>query len=84
MSDAGKSTTDPKHVVAANVRRLRLATGLSQEAVADRSGLHRTYVSAIERGQRNLTVENIFNLATGLGVDPRELLTPLPATGGDQ
>lgn len=84
MPVVGKSATHPKHVVAANVRRLRLATGLSQEALADRSGLHRTYVSSIERAQRNLTVENIFNLAAGLGVDPRELLAPLSESDGDQ
>jgi transcriptional regulator with XRE-family HTH domain len=39
-------------------------------------------VSSIERAQRNLTLENIFSLAGGLGVDPRELLAPLPNEDG--
>jgi len=45
--------------------------------LAARARLHRTYVSSIERAQRNLTLENIFSLANGLGADARELLTPL-------
>lgn len=73
---------DPKQLVAANLRRLRLAAGLSQEELAARAGLHRTYVSSIERAQRNLTLENIFSLANGLGADARELLAPL-ANGED-
>ena len=72
---------DPKTVVASNLRRIRVSAGLSQEALADRAGLHRTYVSSIERAQRNLSLENIFSLARGLGVDARELLTPLLESG---
>ena len=68
---------DPKSVFAINVRRLRTATGLSQEELAARAGLHRTYISSIERGQRNVSLENIFALASALGCDPRELLAPL-------
>nr|WP_269765553.1 helix-turn-helix transcriptional regulator [Burkholderia ubonensis] len=60
-----------------NLRRLRTASGLSQEELADRAGLHRTYVSSVERAQRNLSLENIFNLAAGLAVDARDLLAPL-------
>lgn len=77
------ASQDPKRIVAANLRRLRVAAGLSQEELAGRAGLHRTYVSSIERAQRNLTLENIFSLAAGLGVDARELLAPvLSADGG--
>ncbi|WP_080404990.1 helix-turn-helix domain-containing protein [Burkholderia ubonensis] len=68
---------DPKRIVAINLRRLRTASGLSQEELADRAGLHRTYVSSVERAQRNLSLENIFNLAAGLAVDARDLLAPL-------
>lgn len=39
--------------------------------------MHRTYVSSVERGERNVSLENIFHLAEGLGVDVRELLRPL-------
>lgn len=67
----------PKQILAANLKRLRSSAGLSQEELADRAGLHRTYISSVERGERNVTLENIFHLAAGLGVDPRELLKPL-------
>jgi transcriptional regulator with XRE-family HTH domain len=65
---------DPKHVLARNVRRLRTSTGLSQEELAARAGLHRTYISSIERGQRNVSVENIFALAQALGCEAQDLL----------
>ena len=67
---------DPKSIFASNARRLRAAAGLSQEELAARAGLHRTYISSIERGKRNVSLENIFALASALGCDPRELLTP--------
>lgn len=70
-------TEEPKIILAKNVKRLRQAAGLSQETIADRAGLHRTYISSIERAQRNVSVENIYALATALGCDPRELLKPL-------
>lgn len=72
----------PKELFAANLRRLRLSAGLSQEALADRAELHRTYVSSIERGERNVSIENIFRLAQALDVDPRELLAPDKKNGG--
>lgn len=68
---------DPKSVFASNVRRLRVASGLSQEELAARASLHRTYISSVERAQRNVSLENIFALASALGCDPRDLLAPL-------
>jgi transcriptional regulator with XRE-family HTH domain len=65
---------DPKEVLARNLRRLRTSTGLSQEELAARAGLHRTYVSSVERGRRNVSLENIFALARGLGCAPQELI----------
>lgn len=67
---------DPKTIFARNVRRLRTGAGLSQEELAARAGLHRTYVSSVERGQRNISLENIYALAAALGSDPRDLLAP--------
>lgn len=67
---------DPKKLFGANLKRLRQASGLSQDELAVRSGLHRTYVSSVERGNRNVSLENIFALATALGCDARELLAP--------
>jgi transcriptional regulator with XRE-family HTH domain len=55
------------------VRRYRLALGISQEILAERSDLHRTYISGIERGQRNVSLINIHKLAKALNVSPAEL-----------
>lgn len=57
-----------------NVRKLREAKGWSQEDYADRAGIHRTYVSDIERGRRNPTVTVVEKLAKPLGVTPGALL----------
>jgi transcriptional regulator with XRE-family HTH domain len=51
-----------------NVRRIREEKGWSQEDYADRAGIHRTYVSDIERGRRNPTVTVVEKLARPLGV----------------
>jgi transcriptional regulator with XRE-family HTH domain len=58
----------------ANVRRLREAQGWSQEEYADRAGIHRTYVSDIERGRRNPTVTVVEKLAAPLRIGAGELL----------
>jgi transcriptional regulator with XRE-family HTH domain len=57
-----------------NLKKLRLEKGLSQEDLADECGLHRTYVSSVERGERNITVDNMEKLAIALGVDLKELI----------
>ena len=48
------------------VRKIRLERGISQEELADRCGLHRTYISDIELGKRNLSLENIERIAMSL------------------
>lgn len=48
------------------VRKIRLEQGISQEELADRCGLHRTYISDIELGKRNLSLENIERIAISL------------------
>jgi transcriptional regulator with XRE-family HTH domain len=58
------------------VRRLRMAMGVSQEALGERSGIHRTYVGGIERGERNISLLNIAKLADGLGVGIADLFPP--------
>lgn len=54
----------------------RLAKGISQEVLAELAGLHRTYVGSVERGERNIAVDNMEALANALGLDVSELLTP--------
>ncbi len=56
------------------VRELRIKKGLSQEQLAELSGLHRTYISSLELGKRNVSLINIFALAKALGVTPDKLL----------
>lgn len=56
------------------LREKRQALGISQEELAFRSGLHRTYVGSVERGERNLSLENIFVFAKALHCHPKDLI----------
>ena len=56
------------------LRELRKQKGLSQEGLALKSGLHRTYISDIERGSRNLSLKNIEKIAKALGLATKSLL----------
>jgi transcriptional regulator with XRE-family HTH domain len=69
--------SDSKVIFGEQLRQIRLRVGLSQEELAHRSGLDRTYVSSCERGRRNLSLEAIIKLARALGVAPSELLKGL-------
>lgn len=63
-----------KQRLGTNLRKLRLEKGLSQEDFAFDAGLHRTYVSDIERGARNPTIEIVDKIANALAVQPGDLL----------
>jgi len=63
-----------REVLAENLKRHRLATGLSQEELAHRAEIDRTYVSSLERCQYSATVDMIEKLARVLGVEAAELL----------
>jgi transcriptional regulator with XRE-family HTH domain len=56
------------------VKRRRLSLGLTQEDLAEKSGLHRTYISSLENGQRNIALSNIIRLAKALDISPHELI----------
>lgn len=57
-----------------NVREKRLAKGFSQEDLADLCGLHRTYVGSVERGERNISIDNMERLALALEVPLERLV----------
>jgi transcriptional regulator with XRE-family HTH domain len=62
--------------LARNLKELRLAKGLSQEALADAAGIDRTYVSALERQKYSLSIDRLDQIASSLGVEPYVLLMP--------
>lgn len=61
-------------IFADNVRRMRLELDLSQEDLAERAGVHRTYIGMLERREKNVTIYNIERVAEALGVSPHVLL----------
>lgn len=56
-------------VFAANLKKYRIQKGLSQEAFAEIAGLHRTYISAIEREKRSIALENVQKIADALDIE---------------
>ncbi len=75
--------SNPKEIFGHNVRRIRNEAGWSQEELAYRAKLHRTYISSVERGERNVSLENIFAIAEALKVAPGSLLKPMAVKGSD-
>lgn len=65
----------------ANVRIRRELLGISQEQLADRAGLHRTYIGSVERGERNLSLLNILRIAAALECSATDLLKGLTLRG---
>jgi transcriptional regulator with XRE-family HTH domain len=65
---------DPRKKFGERIRTLRKQAGWSQEELAATCGLHRTYVGAVERGERNVSLINIVRLARALRVKPTDLM----------
>ena len=61
-------------VFGSNVKAYRQRIGLSQEAFAEKCGMHRTYISAIECFRRSISLENIQKIADALDIEPYQLL----------
>ena len=66
-----------KEIFGNNVKTARMSQGLSQEALAELAGLHRTYIGSVERGERNVSLENIVAISFALKLTPAKLLEGL-------
>ena len=75
MTKQQKPFKSARQRLAANIRYLRSEQQLSQEALADLVGLHRTYVGSVERSERNVSIDNVEKLAMTLRVDITDLLS---------
>lgn len=69
-------------IFASNVRDRRKQLGYSQEELADRCGLHRTYVGAIERAERNVSIDNIYKISAALEIAAGSMLSESPPPAG--
>ena len=69
-------------VLALNIRRLREEKGYSQDTLADRAGLNRSYIGSIERAEHNVGIDNIIKIANALNLTVTDLLKP-PFAGED-
>ena len=68
------ATHNARKIFARNLREIRAKANLSQEELADLAGLHRTYVGSVERGERNISIDNMERLASALTIDIKDLL----------
>jgi transcriptional regulator with XRE-family HTH domain len=66
-----------RHATASTLKSLRLEAGLSQEQLARKSGIDRTYISGVERGVRNITLDSLETIVLALGVSQSEFVETL-------
>ena len=77
MRGRGRNVESARDRVARHMRALRADQGISQEALAAKVELHRTYIGSIERSERNASLDNIERIAHALGIDICDLLSPV-------
>lgn len=63
-----------RQIFGQNLRRKRETLGISQEDLAEKAGLHRTYIGSVERGERNVSIDNMERLAVAVGSNIEQLL----------
>ena len=68
------------HIFAKNLKKYRIKNGMSQEYLAELAGLHRTYISLLEREKKNISLNNIQKIAEALKIKPEKLLSNEPET----
>jgi transcriptional regulator with XRE-family HTH domain len=76
MSQHAAAALSLRGVFARNIRLVRIAAGMSQERMAHDAGLDRAFVGTLERGQRNISIDNIERIAAVVGVAAHELMNP--------
>ena len=74
MGSHNRKITHIRKAFGKEVRIRRLAMGITQEYLAERARLHPTYVGSVERGERNISLENIIAIARGLKCSPKDLM----------
>jgi transcriptional regulator with XRE-family HTH domain len=67
---------DMRRLVGGNILRIRQRRGMTQEALAEKSGFSQQYLSGLERGQRNPTIVSLYEIAQALGVSHLDLVRP--------
>ena len=82
MADRGDKLL--RRLVAANLRDRRKALQMSQEAVALEAGFHRTFIGHVERGETNISIDNLERLALALKVSAHVLLMSSPGVGDEK
>lgn len=69
-----KENLQARATLSQNLKILRASRGLSQEALADLAGLHRTYIGSVERGERNISIDNLERIALAFDISIPQLL----------
>lgn len=69
-----KESRTARKIFSENLHRIRLERGLSQLELGRRSGLHRAYIGGVERGERNVSIDNISKIASALKLEPGDLM----------
>ena len=78
VPEADERLTHVHAAFGAAMRRIRIERSLSMLELAERSGIHVNYIGSVERGERNVSLNNIWRIALGLGVKTAKLLEDLP------
>ena len=74
IGDVRVPISDPRKPIGQAVRTRRVALGLTQEQLAEKAGLHWTFISGVERGVRNISIVKLHRIAVSLGVRLRDLV----------